>query len=408
MRVWLFTAALAASASLVVPAHATQLENGRYVNSAFENGRYVNGRYVNGRYVNSAFPNGGSVGGASVSGMQKDGAPVSYVRTDGSELVGYTWDAGAWTERRGAWFARAQLSASLLEPLSSQIDAITLRIDTVAEVSGGLYPSGARRPNYFVYGVSAQLFDERNLATWEPVCGISAETGAPNMAIALRGAWSYDEGALYGGAKISDSNDALTFACTNAALGKCAGNFRYSPWETSWVESCDASGTCRWTRRDLNDVHQACTRMVRADYCGDGTSHTVTGTPIDVFDDLGMNDSSVDGRHNTPGPIHYDPRFGPDWEFEAAWSPRGSTTASCTRLRDGLASCPMYFESVIGPGGIVRNIPRKFTFNRICYTDPTGALTSNNAVLGNSRKTNNVVIVGGGPGHGGGLPLDHF
>jgi hypothetical protein len=34
----------------------------------------------------------------------------------------------------------------------------------------------------------------------------------------------------------------------------------------------------------MQPLHQACVRMVRADYCGDGTSHTQVGTEIDVYD----------------------------------------------------------------------------------------------------------------------------
>ena len=36
----------------------------------------------------------------------------------------------------------------------------------------------------------------------------------------------------------------------------------------------------------LKDHHQACTRMIRADYCGDGKAWTVEGTVPDIFDYL--------------------------------------------------------------------------------------------------------------------------
>ena len=36
----------------------------------------------------------------------------------------------------------------------------------------------------------------------------------------------------------------------------------------------------------LASYHQACTRMARADYCGDGTSHTQDGTWIEYYDKL--------------------------------------------------------------------------------------------------------------------------
>lgn len=34
------------------------------------------------------------------------------------------------------------------------------------------------------------------------------------------------------------------------------------------------------------DYHQVCTRMVCADYCGNGIGHTQNSTPIDVYDRL--------------------------------------------------------------------------------------------------------------------------
>ena len=52
------------------------------------------------------------------------------------------------------------------------------------------------------------------------------------------------------------------------AIAKCV-LWGYRPWATY-------NGT------PLAQYHQACTRMVRADYCGTGTSYTVTGNRISV------------------------------------------------------------------------------------------------------------------------------
>ena len=38
----------------------------------------------------------------------------------------------------------------------------------------------------------------------------------------------------------------------------------------------------------MSFFHQACTRLVRADYCGNGVYHTATGTSIDVYDSLNI------------------------------------------------------------------------------------------------------------------------
>ena len=63
------------------------------------------------------------------------------------------------------------------------------------------------------------------------------------------------------------------------------------------------------------DVHQSCTRLARADYCGDGRPWTLDGTTIDAYDVLG-----VQARLG-------DPSFG----FEAAWGEHGAICVNETR-----------------------------------------------------------------------------
>ena len=60
------------------------------------------------------------------------------------------------------------------------------------------------------------------------------------------------------------------------ALAKCF-KWGYDPNSTR-VES-DGMGNSK--AQALGDWHQACARLVTADYCGDGVSHTRTGTAID-------------------------------------------------------------------------------------------------------------------------------
>jgi hypothetical protein len=105
----------------------------------------------------------------------------------------------------------------------------------------------------------------------------------------------------------------LELACTSGALGKCV-RMGYKPWKSEAM----------WDR------HQACVRMVRADYCGDGTGHTRNGTPIDVFDEEGI-------QADAPAP---------GMSFEAAWGKDGAVCLSRTRIPEVAtpaqmrASCP--------------------------------------------------------------------
>ena len=63
----------------------------------------------------------------------------------------------------------------------------------------------------------------------------------------------------------------------------------YKPWSTAapTADFAHPAGPvfrkhCMTPTREL--LHEACVRMVRADYCGDGRSHTVDGMAIDVWD----------------------------------------------------------------------------------------------------------------------------
>jgi hypothetical protein len=72
----------------------------------------------------------------------------------------------------------------------------------------------------------------------------------------------------------------------------------------------------------LADHHQACTRMVRADYCGDGTAHTLNGRAINLYDGLGVQVDTL------------------NWSFEAEWTPDGARCIVNRRAKDLLASVP--------------------------------------------------------------------
>lgn len=93
--------------------------------------------------------------------------------------------------------------------------------------------------------------------------------------------------------------------CTGGAEGKCV-RFGYKPWRQG------PDGV------SLALYYQTCVRLVRADYCGDGIGHTRNGTPIDLFDRIGVQSDEV----------------APGMTFEAAWGPDGAVCVDHTRLKD--------------------------------------------------------------------------
>lgn len=154
---------------------------------------------------------------------------------------------------------------------------------------------------------------------WENPCVTTSRVLHPR-ALAVSGVWDAS------GAR-QEVPGRFTLACENGAIAKCV-NWGYKPWELK-------------DGRPLTDLHQACTRMARADYCGDGRSHTHQGTAIDMYDSLGLLARSTEA---TAG---WDPAKA---SFEAAWTPEGALCLSRTRdgrkLESILAECPGRFEPV--------------------------------------------------------------
>lgn len=159
------------------------------------------------------------------------------------------------------------------------------------------------RGDYLLYTLSARAAGGEMAPYCEP------DADGLRQAIPVPGAWDElgNPVALEG---------ATTIACTNGAIAKCV-RLGYKPW-------LEAPG------KPMKALHQACTRMIRADYCGDGSSHTKDGTRIDVFDSHGIQ--ARDERAEAPE------------VFEAAWGPNGAVYVNTLRWQDDVralvAECP--------------------------------------------------------------------
>jgi hypothetical protein len=155
-------------------------------------------------------------------------------------------------------------------------------------------------------------------ATWKNPCIATARVDSPR-ALAVPGVWD-SSGAKH------EAPGKFTFACENGAIAKCV-DWGYKPWDVK-------------DGRSLEQLHQACTRMARADYCGNGRSHTREDTPIDMYDGLELL------TRTTVATSGWDPGKA---SFEAAWSPEGAWCLA--RTRDGRAleaiqtECPGRFEA---------------------------------------------------------------
>jgi hypothetical protein len=248
--------------------------NAVVLNSAAINGLTLNGWTLNGWTLNGWTLNGWTLNGWTLNGVTLSGSSFTGTQTiDGQQVV-----------RSGV-----DLVGSELQLAHSNGKQYVLRFDDI-DVS-----SSVATGDVLVYQVS--VFDPVT-GGWSSLC--KDGQGQPTGAIALANTWNAGTGARI------DAPGSVTLACRGGVLAKCV-EMGYRPWATA--TRCVGS-TC--TQVSLADYHQACTRMARADYCGDGTPHTFNGTPIDVFD-----------RLKTPVQVEGTPQFA-NWDIEAEWGPNGA------------------------------------------------------------------------------------
>jgi hypothetical protein len=329
---------------------ATTAQNGYWLNTSLENGYWLNGTQLNGYWLNSSNLGGGQVNGLTLKGLTKDGMEILYPRLEGSELVGFTtcdrpqsqspcirWQKQSLHMHRGAWFVGATIQATV-GPYNRAETPMCGRVyvDIEPDTRRSTRPATLKILAFqMVDGVASyQIVLDSDRANDQYICGRDQQKKAV-WAVPLAGAWnpfpwqakpllakgklpnpkdphkaprSLTEGgglvpassvgpgavalnpANTGGARLSASGEVITFACENAALGECADKLGFRPWQRRWTRVClPTNADCRWQAQDLTAYHQACTRMIRADYCGDGRSHTISGTAIDLYDKLGLN-----------------------------------------------------------------------------------------------------------------------
>lgn len=157
-------------------------------------------------------------------------------------------------------------------------------------------------PELYLYQID---FLDESQGKWQSLC--LPDLKGVSRAIPLKGFW--DDSGSY-----NDSPSIMTFACTAGVIAKCV-RWGYKPWKTKNGIS-------------LKPYHQTCTRMTRADYCGNGKGHTRDGTTINVFDLINIQERTPD-----TGMV-----------FEAAWDENGATYFSRARWfeskDDILKECP--------------------------------------------------------------------
>ncbi len=249
------------------------------------NGVELNAAVINGWSLNGWSLNGWSLNGWSLNGWSLNGWSLNGVALDGTMFSGAQEIDGAEVYRSGLDF----IGSTLL--LVHEGEQYTLRIDDIH--------NDPAHPESDVYFYRISVEDPKN-GSWSSLCLDS--NGQPTEAIPLANHWDAVTGDRV------DDPDTVTFACRGAVLAKCV-EWGYRPWASA--TACK-KGDKKCKDVSLADHHQACTRMARADYCGEGNPHTINDTPIDIFDHLSPQIQSESTAKN------------PGWGVEAEWGPDGA------------------------------------------------------------------------------------
>ncbi|TMA30106.1 MAG: hypothetical protein E6J78_00375 [Deltaproteobacteria bacterium] len=272
---------LISSALLACGNGQSSLSNGRSSEDVFGNGESLNGESLNGESLNGESLNGESLNGTplgssvtavSFSGVQLNGNVLDSTSLNGTVFSG----TGGGTTFSGYAFRRAIFNAT-----TDSGAIISLRIQ-------GISQEAPPNDDVWDYWLTWSADGGDN---WQPFCVNASGNTVP--AIPVNGIWDHRRGVPGGGAKIDDPS-SFTFACKGmGAVAKCVFPIGYKPWKTVNGVSLD-----RW--------HQACVRLIRADFCGDGTPYTVNGQRVNLYDGIG---------------VQQDTRY---WLIEAEWDENGA------------------------------------------------------------------------------------
>ncbi len=233
--------------------------------------------------------------GFQFAGATLQGLPLVNLRVERGQLVA--------EQKRvtlgGASLAGAHLYAQVQDltaspPVTARVE---YRITNIVEEDSQYDPT--HTGSTFLYTLEQNVDDS---GSWQPACPVDSD--GLRVAIPLAATWDQT------GARL-ESSSLFTFGCTTGVIAKCY-RWGYRPWVTEYG--------------DLVAMHWTCTRLARADYCGNGTSHTRDGTEIDIWDNL-----------PSPGPIqqHDAGLLQELLYFEAGWNTRGAVCLSRARWING-------------------------------------------------------------------------
>lgn len=263
--------------------------------------------------------------------LDSNNVPYDLVQIEQGELVAY---------RNNVPFRRTELVGARIKAME-QVGApanIILTINAASNHRPG-DPASVEWEYEITYEKPGQIA--------KPLC-LNAQPGA----MAFQGYWQAD------GTHFDTAPGIFSFACHGGVIMKCS-DWGYKPWAASNKTNPPTP---------LDDYHQTCTRMARADYCSTGDTNTLDGTPIDYYDNLGINVETLNSAMQPVFPI------------EAMWKVDGGST------RPGLLCLSKRRWDTLPLGGSCSlNVadPRLSRVGRYCEDQSYSQWVAEGAILGN-------------------------
>lgn len=267
-------------------------------------------------------------GGADVGRRVQAGQHQQGQHQQGTELIGGAGVVGvryAGASRDGIALSnlrveRGGLKADLPNGPLGPLDFVG--VELFAELSDGstrAFTIEAAKPHP---GVADGYLYRLKDVTGAPLCRQASSPGEPYPyhALPIAAVWS-------AGGDRMESTDLFTFACTAGVLNKCAG-WGYTPWDDGAHDPLA-----------MVELHQACTRAARADYCYDGSPHTRDNTQVYTWNNTYADVDAVDAPPGPDGDPLAEDDLGRPMAFEAAWLNKRLLCVSHLRQPDLASLC---------------------------------------------------------------------
>jgi hypothetical protein len=257
--------------------------------------------------------------GFQVSGATLGSSALQRVRVQKGEVIAdRNEDSVRGTGLRGAHFFAQVRDLDASPPASATLE---FQIADVMPEDSKYDPTGSGHT--FLYTLQQRNPDN---GTWQAAC--PEDPDGRQVAIPLAATWNEHGDRV-------ESSTLFTFACTTGVIAKCY-RWGYRPWLNGYNDSMVA-------------MHQTCTRLARADYCGNGQPGTHEGTKINVWDRLSPHPIQEHGVKLLGIPVPLPP---PGMLFEAGWNTDGAVCLSTARwlLEDGIGVIRVCPNKLVPPG----------------------------------------------------------